>query len=557
MQHFNTMKMKSKDYYGAILLFLILSISSCRSQNSESSENITDLQNNIGDASVVVNLLGSEFSDSDGNNPQASTNKLLKNQPSTETFYTLTSPSTLLAAEVSVENSIPINTSAGISPVAVIVGPPLDLNHKFRLIAYRDSDGGYAGYKDFTVGTPNTNGGLRLPKNVAYKMVVYSYGTNYLPNITASEMTSFNLAIHNYDSMGNSQNGFLYFVQSFTPVEGDNTLPSVILRHKIAQVTTKINSSALPAGSNNITAVSSAILTGHNRKAEFKFSEPFIKNRSMPENVTTTFGPQSPSTEWISNPVFINAESSPETNKIISFTANVTVGGVSKPITVTNGFRIKPGFLTTYKIKLKEVRCGAILNGTFREFMCYNLGATENGKPFEPAKEIHGAKYQWGKFPVITQLQDQSASTFYHQAGSGWSFSDFTSIIFQDPCTANNSDYRLPTRDEWGNIIISNSKQTVGTWGNDPFNTGIQHANYGSGLKIGDFLMLPTAGDRSYNSNNSTTTIRNRGINGGYWSSTYDSNNNTNSHHMVIATNGAFVSSTFRSIGMSVRCMKK
>ena len=78
MQHFNTMKMKSKDYYGAILLFLILSISSCRSQNSESSENITDLQNNIGDASVVVNLLGSEFSDSDGNNPQASTNKLLK-----------------------------------------------------------------------------------------------------------------------------------------------------------------------------------------------------------------------------------------------------------------------------------------------------------------------------------------------------------------------------------------------------------------------------------------------------------------------------------------------
>ena len=63
----------------------------------------------------------------------------------------------------------------------------------------------------------------------------------------------------------------------FYTCRGDNTLPSVILRHKIAQVTTKINSSALPAGSNNITAVSSAILTGHNRKAEFKFSEPFIK----------------------------------------------------------------------------------------------------------------------------------------------------------------------------------------------------------------------------------------------------------------------------------------
>ena len=55
----------------------------------------------------------------------------------------------------------------------------------------------------------------------------------------------------------------LYQIQMFTPQEGDNTM-SVVLRHKIAQVTTKINSSALSAP-NNITSVTSATLIGNNK----------------------------------------------------------------------------------------------------------------------------------------------------------------------------------------------------------------------------------------------------------------------------------------------------
>jgi uncharacterized protein (TIGR02145 family) len=543
--------MKSRYYYGATLLFLILLISSCRSQSSESSENITDPQANTDDASVVVNLLGSEFVDLDDNNPQASANKQLKNTEPVETYYTLTSPSTLLAAEVSVENSVPLKTSAGINPVAVTEGLPLDIGHKFRLIAYRESDNGFVDYKDFTVGTPSTSG-LRLPKDVTYKMVVYSYGTNSLPGITGSEMSSFNTATHSYSS--NGQNGFLYWEKSFTPVEGNNTILGVILRHKIAKVTTKINSSAL-SGSNNITAISPGTLIGHNRDAVFNLSNASVQSRSAPVNVTTTFGSQSASTEWTSNAVFINAESTSPTNKIISFTANVTVNGVTKPITVTNGFTIKPGFLTTYKINLKEVKCGAMVNGVFREFMCYNLGATENGKPFEPAKEIHGGKYQWGRFLFITQAQDQSGISFSPQGG--WNFSDFTSIVLVDPCTAKDSNYRLPTEDEWQKVINGNPRQPIGDWGVDPFNTGISYANYSSGVKFGDFLMLPAGGTRSSNSSTSTTTIRQRGLNGGYWSSTYDSNLNVNSHLLGIEERAAFTNSTLRNIGMSVRCIKK
>ncbi|MCT4220749.1 hypothetical protein HZP48_17490, partial [Elizabethkingia anophelis] len=223
------------------------------------------------------------------------------NPQAKETYYTLTSPSTLLAAEVSEDTSVPLNTSAGINPIAAVDGDPLVNGTKFRLIAYK-MDGSYAGSKDFAVGTTSTSG-LRLPKGVPYWMVVYSYGTNYLSGISPSETQSLASAKHTYNNMA-GQNGFLYQIQTFTPQEGDNTM-SVVLRHKIAQVTTKINSSALSAP-NNITSVTSAKLIGNNQNAEFNLSNGSTASRSISQNVETTFG-QSPSTEWTSNAVFINA----------------------------------------------------------------------------------------------------------------------------------------------------------------------------------------------------------------------------------------------------------
>ncbi|MCL1671800.1 hypothetical protein [Elizabethkingia ursingii] len=546
--------MKSRYYYGATLLFLILLISSCRSQNSESSEYITDSRANIGDASVVVNLLGSEFVDLDDNNPQASANKQLKKTEPAETYYTLTSPSTLLAAEVSVENSVPLKTSAGINPVAVTQGPPLDIGHKFRLIAYRASDNGFVDYKDFTVGTPSTNGGLRLPKDVIYRMVVYSYGTNSLPGLTGSEMSSFNAATHSYSS--NGQNGFLYFEQPFRPVEGNNTIPAVILRHKIAQVTTKINSSAL-SGSNNITAISPGTLIGHNRDAVFNLSNASVQNRSAPVNVTTTFGSQNPSTEWTSNPVFINAASTSSTNKIISFSANVTIGGVTKPITVTNGFTIKPGFLTTYKINLKEVTCGALVNDVFREFECYNLGATQNGKPFTPSADIHGGKYQWnGK--AMSQIKDQNnLNLFPNEAGFG------TGSILDDAYVGIicSPGYRLPTNGEWTSFLNSNN-----------FIANTESNNRGAIVSYNGktTLFLPFAGYRSYQSEFSggqgsmVFKIINRGIEGTYWSNTSNSSSSVNHSYALSLGPGTsssgyivYISSARRITGASVRCIKK
>ncbi|MCT3673559.1 hypothetical protein HZQ28_00765 [Elizabethkingia anophelis] len=560
--------MKLKYYNKTALAVLILSflMSSCRSVESGNSENIIDPPVSVGDASVVVNLLGSEFVESDGNNPQASTGKQLRNPQAKETYYTLTSPSTLLAAEVSEDTSVPLNTSAGINPVALVEGDPLVNGTKFRLIAYK-MDGSYAGSKDFAVGTTSTSG-LRLPKGVPYWMVVYSYGTNYLSGISPSETMSLGNAKHTYDNMV-GQNGFLYQIQMLTPQEGDNTM-SVVLRHKIAQVTTKINSSALSAP-NNITSVTSATLIGNNKNAEFNLSNGSTANRSTSQNVETTFG-QSPSTEWTSNAVFINADS--PVNKTISFSANIAINNqTAKPVTITNGFSINPGYRTTYKINLKETKCGAVVLGVFREFECYNVGATKNGNPFTPSAAIHGGKYQWDGKKMV---QNYDQTNIYANPGTG---TDTDNTFGAGNITNENSmglvcppDYRVPSKDEWDSFIQAN---TLGLHTLSKISTG--STVYDSGIIVtygGKItLFLPLAGYRSYisdplNSNFGKFFKVITGGNGIYWSSTavpnsfgtsvynaysLDFGDSSNSPGFTLNVG----SNTPRRNGASLRCIKK
>ncbi|MCT4215249.1 hypothetical protein HZP46_07140 [Elizabethkingia anophelis] len=546
--------MKLKYYYKTTLTVLALSflISSCRSVESGNSENITDPPVNAGDASVVVNLLGSEFVESDGNNPQASTGKQLRNQQAKETYYTLTSPSTLLAAEVSEDTSVPLNTFAGINPVAAVDGDPLVNGTKFRLIAYK-MDGSYVGSKDFAVGTTSTSG-LRLPKDVPYWMVVYSYGTNYLSGISPSETMSLGNAKHIYDNMV-GQNGFLYQIQMFTPQEGDNTM-SVVLRHKIAQVTTKINSSALSAP-NNITSVTSATLIGNNKNAEFNLSNGSTASRSTSQNVETTFG-QSPSTEWTSNAVFINADS--PVNKTISFSANIAINNqTAKPVTITNGFSINPGYRTTYKINLKETKCGAVVLGVFREFECYNLGATKNGNPFTPSAAIHGGKYQWNGTSMDQDKDQLNGNLSPSAAGFGTgNISDADGKKLDLHCSPG---YRVPNAAEWKSFSTSNT--FVGNTGSGFYDTGAT-VSYGGKIT----LFLPFAGYRNYSSSSFVFLMTGRGVYGSYWSTTKTTPNATGENNAnalalgpsSILPHGYTVNVTVanpRTNGASVRCIKK
>ncbi|KUG13400.1 hypothetical protein BEI02_15060 [Elizabethkingia sp. HvH-WGS333] len=551
-----------KYFNKATLVFLILFflINSCRSAGSDNTENITDPPFNAGNASVFFNLTGTEFSESDGNNLQASTGKQLRNPQAAETYYTLINPSTLLAAEVSEESSIPLKTTAGINPVAADPGGALANGKKFRAIAYQASDGSYVGYKDFIVDTPSTSGGLKLTVGTPYNIVVYSYGTNSLPGFVSSESQSFTSATHNYNSI---TDGFLYWKTqtSFTPNMGDNTLKNIILTHRIAGVTVKVNSGTIN-NTSYIDNITSATLKNHNRTTIFniRFGN-VVGSRGNPQAVPVIFNPniQNSATEWISDQLFVNADSGG--NKTISFQGDVKIGADTKTIKAENAFIIKPGFRTIYKINLKETKCGAMVDGVFREFMCYNLGADTTADAFTPSVAIQGAKYQWGRNTMIPQSNDigyanrDNATT----TANGW-HSSINNNFSYDPCTIENNRYRVPTSIEWQKVINGNpitEASKLGPWNyNNP--SILQNEHYDSALRIGN-LVLPLAGYRQRLSDGTIRSVY-RGVAGMYWSSSpYSDPQVQNSLYYVISSNVGHnvVLSTTRITGMSIRCIKK
>ncbi|HFK5529598.1 TPA: hypothetical protein ACGZ99_003685, partial [Elizabethkingia anophelis] len=69
---------------------------------------------------------------------------------------------------------------SSINPLA-IPGADLAKNTKFRVIAYR-ANGEYHTHKDYTVGLPGEP--LALDGGAPYTLIVYSYGSTFLPNIT-------------------------------------------------------------------------------------------------------------------------------------------------------------------------------------------------------------------------------------------------------------------------------------------------------------------------------------------------------------------------------------
>ncbi|MCP1251479.1 fibrobacter succinogenes major paralogous domain-containing protein, partial [Elizabethkingia sp. S0634] len=251
-------------------------------------------------------------------------------------------------------------------------------------------------------------------------------------------------------------------------------------------------------------------------------------------------------------PVFVNADTAG--NATGGFSANITIGGVTKTISIPNSFKVTPENKSNLTINLSK--CGAYIGpntdpANFKEFMCQNLGATPGIDPFSAESGNHGAKYQWG-------AQTNEAGRYYSQANdqtnagtiAGWNTTDKPDGSWSDASkTANDpcpSGYRVPTSLQWEAVINNNNVERVGSW--DDIGTNYTTALYFRNPSNDRTLMLPAAGYR-YNTDGSLGT---RGSQGYYWSS---SEAFTDAYYLGFDDSSVYMGNYNRTIGWSVRCV--
>nr|WP_260211682.1 hypothetical protein [Elizabethkingia anophelis] len=494
------------------LSILVLLLCSCRSTDTDNTINFH------GSSGVSFNLLGTDYADPVKLSGQASLGKgiVISSGDAVQRHSVLITPSSFITAELSpsLESKFSTNASLKSNSQAAISGSPITTGVKFRVIAYRQSNGSYQTYQDYTVGQPAIP--MMLDNGQAYNIVVYSYGTTNLPAISSGEQNNISSAVVNYDD---NNRDFMYQKISFTPTNSTNTL-NITLRHKVAQITTIVNSGSL----GNITDITGGLLTPHYSDGSISLSSGIMSGRStLSSGAGLSFSGLN-TTTVTSAPVFVNADTGG--NATGGFSAAITIAGNTKTISLPNSFKITPENKSDLTINL--LKCGAYIGtsndpANYKEFMCQNLGATPGIDPFSAEKGNHGAKYQWGAQTgepgrYISQVDDQSKSG----AIAGWnatgkpdgSWSD-TSKTANDPCP---SGYRVPTSAQWQAVIDNNNVERVGTWANDGNYTTALYFRNPSNVRT---LMLPAAGYRS----DTDGALNDRGFGGFCWSSSVATSN--------------------------------
>jgi len=414
------------------------------------------------------------------------------------------------------------------------------LGNKYRMVAYSGST--VAGSQVFAAGDENTTDPISLlPGN--YTFVFYSFNNSTAPGLPDA---SGNVAVP-------AGTDLLWYSTTDTVTAGSIIPVAVTFVHRFSSVKVVANSwgvgpdiSAVSASLNNayvvnLMATDGTFSVGADSTAGVSWSDTTSKLRT-------------------SNTTAIYANGA--TSFTVTFPANsVTIGGVtsgsSKSVTFTK--TLAAG--TRYILTVRFIKCGAYTaSGTYKGFMCHNLGADYTADPFTPGYKLNGAYWQWGKknysvgAPTSTGGAEPSYvwnSTNYNTSSAAWNSGTEAAPVKNnnnDPCP---SGYRMPTSSEWNGVIDNNTGGKVySTWVADA-------GNFNSAQTFGSSagavtLQLPIVGLRSY----ANGSLANRGAIGNYWSSSV--NTDINPYFLYSNSSNLFVtnlSTSIRGMGFSVRCI--
>jgi uncharacterized protein (TIGR02145 family) len=207
--------------------------------------------------------------------------------------------------------------------------------------------------------------------------------------------------------------------------------------------------------------------------------------------------------------------------------------------------------------------CSAIVGGTIKGFMCYNLGVTGTQDPLSyQGGANNGGLYQWGRqtdgHEVITStlqagpLNAPVANRFITNDNitpeRDWRSPQNNSLWLDASKTANDpcpTGFRVPTQAQWGGLFRDDL--TGGAPGTATQNTWTWTGN---GYTVGSSLYLPAAGWRTVFDGFATG----QNTYGYYWSSTVTGQN---AIALSIRSNQIYTQDWQRGFGLSVRCISE
>ncbi len=211
------------------------------------------------------------------------------------------------------------------------------------------------------------------------------------------------------------------------------------------------------------------------------------------------------------------------------------------------------------------LECGAyVASGEWRNFMCFNLGSAYTGdvpnRLLTPSWEINGGYWHWGvQETVAPGPAGSGAEAANAVAIAGWKNGYTEDVVYgwsieekrsNDPCPPG---FKVPSAREWLEVFTYNTVTPIGT------NWIAGATNYGTGIRIGNSLFLPAAGERSVYDGE----LLGRGAYGAYWTSESEINQNAAFYLYFDQTSvryeeneaPEFPPNTSPFAGLSVRCI--